>query len=1068
VGSLAGLGLQVMPAVGCLFLNEQEGRYEMRNLVLIITLILLWGCATQTTTHKPQTQRVKNLTPEEIYNNYTVNISLNQNKNLFNQLESELITKAKYDSLLSDLGRPGEKYFHVEQLICNTKSDSVYKEIIRAEYFINNDSLLNVVDIELSNLLKTDSTNASIYVLIGVSKSKLDDIHNSINYLQQAKSYTHPFDNSWLFMVLADIYADNNQPQKAIVEYEEGFEIDKNLLLDKWDNLFDLFVSIGDFEKAEDLFNEVEIISTNTNFRNTHWDELVDLYWEKDELSKAESICLAVRDTNNFISTTKELALIAIKKGNFKSAEEYLWDLSSVEIQAYPFQSKFNFVKYYLWDEHFSEVFNRLNDDINLLLENPSASFCFGYFLTAIEMNQWNDENMDESKIREGIAYLKKAKSKESKLNFVIGYLLQSLAENEEAIRYYQQDANNSEFYPYSQINLSVLTKSDDISKSLSYLLAAQKFFENNEEIIEEIGLYYYSYLNDFEKAVEWYTYLMKIEPNSYLESIWLADSYLQLDDIENAQLTISKTIDKIIIDSDSWLRNWYLGMAYETKGDINQKLEKWHQAKRDYENSIKYDPKEMDPRLALASVYYKLEDLTSAENTYLSVIDSVISKDEIDYNAYNDALRSLNFHYIIFAPDPKKHAKLFEKAINYFPESNWCYRMLGIAYKNQGNYYKATINLDKAIQLDPANRYNYYNLAETYSEEGTYDKAIENYKYTIREIEKENYKIDKNREYEEYQSNLKSIGEYHSKIAELYEVKEDYDLAILEYQRAISVTPDTTGIIYKFDLAGVYFKNKDFDDAIKNWQLVFDVENNFNALFNIGLSYLNIGDPENLKISKITFVELLDKIEGDPDFIDLKNKAENFIEIIDEELNKIEWPEIIEELSNSENGVSSEIAFLYNFIDDYTNINNLFIEANNETTPEKEYLQYSKEWIITGYNVSPKIYQSESLCDRFKAKLSGLKLDNNKILEIKSLWISATETRKEGVKLYSEGYYVKKKEYTGQWERGSAKIKVANQYFADGLVILENLMKENISDFNGNKRGLDFIQGQIDYYSDK
>jgi len=1068
VGSLAGLGLQVMPAVGCLFLNEQEGRYEMRNLVLIITLILLWGCATQTTTHKPQTQRVKNLTPEEIYNNYTVNISLNQNKNLFNQLESELITKAKYDSLLSDLGRPGKKYFQVEQLICDTKSDSIYKEIIRAEYFINNDSLLSVVDIKLLNLLKTDSTNASLYVLMGINKHQQKDLSKSIYYLQQAKQHTQPFDNSWLYMVIADIYEDNNQPIMAIKEYEEAFEINNDLLLDKWDNLFDLFVSIGEYGKAEKLFNEVEIISNQTDFRNTHWDELVNLYWKKDELTEAESICMAVRDTSNFKSTTKELILISIKNGDFKSAEDYLWDLSSVEIQSYPFQAKFNFVDFYSWDEHYIEIYNQLKNDINQLSQNQSANFCFGYFLVAKEMNQWNEENKDVSKIREGLAYLKKAKSKESKLNFVIGYLLQSLAENEEAIRYYQQDANNSEFYPYSQINLSVLTKSDDISKSLSYLLAAQKFFENNEEIIEEIGLYYYSYLNDFEKAVEWYTYLMKIEPNSYLESIWLADSYLQLDDIENAQLTISKTIDKIIIDSDSWLRNWYLGMAYETKGDINQKLEKWHQAKRDYENSIKYDPKDMDPRLALADVYYKLEDLPNAEKLYQTVIDSVVSKENVDLDKYYSALRSLNFHYIIFAPDPKKHSILFENAIKIIPEDDWAFRMLGLAYKNQGNYYKATRNLKKAIEINPNSRYNYSELAETYELEGTTDKAIENYKYAIRSIEKENIKIDQENESEDYQSNLESIGGYHSKIADLYKQKEDYDLAILEYQRAISVTPDTTGIIYKFDLADAYFDSKDYNNAIKYWKLVYNKQENFGALFNIGLSYLNIGDPENLKISKITFVELLDKIEGDPDYIDLKNKAENFIEIIDEELNKIEWPEIIEELSNSENGVSSEIAFLYNFIDDYTNINNLFIEANNETTPEKEYLQYSKEWIITGYNVSPKIYQSESLCDRFKAKLSGLKLDNNKILEIKSLWISATETRKEGVKLYSEGYYVKKKEYTGQWERGSAKIKVANQYFADGLVILENLMKENISDFNGNKRGLDFIQGQIDYYSDK
>ena len=227
----------------------------------------------------------------------------------------------------------------------------------------------------------------------------------------------------------------------------------------------------------------------------------------------------------------------------------------------------------------------------------------------------------------------------------------------------------------------------------------------------------------------------------------------------------------------------------------------------------------------------------------------------------------------------------------------------------------------------------------------------------------------------------------------------------------------------------------------------------------------MNLGDPSNLKKSRSTFVELLGKIEGNPDYIDSKTRAENFINGIDEELNRIEWPEIIERLSSSENGVSSEIAKLYQLTSQYRDINNKWIQGNEETTPEKEYLEYSKEWIITGYKVSPKVFQSENLCDRFKAKLSSLTITNNRLKEVQSLWISSASSRKEGISIHSKGFYVKKKDYAGEYERGRAKIDVADEYYADGLKILQTLMEENIESFSSF--GLELLQEMIDYYSD-
>jgi len=81
-------------------------------------------------------------------------------------------------------------------------------------------------------------------------------------------------------------------------------------------------------------------------------------------------------------------------------------------------------------------------------------------------------------------------------------------------------------------------------------------------------------------------------------------------------------------------------------------------------------------------------------------------------------------------------------------------------------------------------------------------------------------------------------------------------------------------------------------------------------------------------------------------------------------------------------------------------------------------------------------------------------------------LWISSAESRKEGISEHSKGYYVKATDYGGEYERGRAKIDVADEYYSDGLKILKTLMEENIESFS--RFGIESLQGMVDYYSGK
>lgn len=79
------------------------------------------------------------------------------------------------------------------------------------------------------------------------------------------------------------------------------------------------------------------------------------------------------------------------------------------------------------------------------------------------------------------------------------------------------------------------------------------------------------------------------------------------------------------------------------------------------------------------------------------------------------------------------------------------------------------------------------------------------------------------------------------------------------------------------------------------------------------------------------------------------------------EYLDLIEFPDKIKKLTESNDTIVSDLAKLCLLMDDYVDINEKWLEGMNETEPKKKYLQFTKEWIITGYKVSRKVYVVES-----------------------------------------------------------------------------------------------------------
>ena len=1033
-----------------------------KSILFIIVLAFLFGCAT--TKFTEESAIIKNENEElKLYNSHPVNISLIENKRLLQSLNDSLITFETYDSLLIKLGRSISYNKFYENCICNTDNNNSYEEVVRAEYFYQSDSLLDIVELKMVKLIEKDSTYIMPYLFLGAIHYDNNECGKAIQYLNKAQKITCDYENSELNIFKAEIYSELGNEDMAIHEYENAFKQNNELIQYYWETLFDLYRMKKMYAKAEKLFYKIEELSDDQNFKINSIDLLISIYIDRNEYATIERILESLKDTTNSFKIEKELVKISILQDKYSEAKQKLLNLTSINLE-YGATPVLQIPVFDSLDTTYLKSLRRLETTIADNPQNPDANFCYGYLYSLSEISKSSWEDKDHDKLRRGLAFIKKSKIIESEICYIIGYIYLQLGNNSDAKKYFTKIGKTSDYYPYSLINQAFLLEGDNLQIILSYLIEAQKTLIYDSNLIKKIADLYYYQSRDFKNAIVWYQKVLENEPNNNIASIELSESYLAIEDTQNALSIINMTIDNLYIEEKSWSRNWELGLAFEVKGDIFLKIDEFDDAQKSYINSIKFNPNNMDTRLSLAKVYYELDEIEKAEKTYLAVIDSITIKESIDFyiNDYYTALSGLNWHYQIYEQNPIKRINLFEQAIKYLPSDDWCYRILGDSYSDQKKYYQAKQNFNKAIELNSNNYLNYSFFAYALRKEKKYEEAILNYNKAINVIQDKNLQADKEKDNSNYKSNLKTIGNFHSIIADIYRIMEEYELSILEYEKAISVTPDTTGILYKFDLACVFFDNKDYNNAIVNWKLVYKKNSDLFSLYNIGLSNLNIGEMNNLKNAKTYFAKVIDLGINNPEYEDLIVKSKEMRQIADTQINLIEWPTKIEDNIKSNNKTISSIAKIYQLTNDYRELNNMFLDGVEKTTPE-----YSESGgYIKAYNVSSKIFQSESLCDRFKSKITLIDTKNEKIIELKSIWSLASETRKDGIKLYSQGYYVKAKDYSGEFERGRAKIDVANQYYADGLKILKYLMQKNIEHFS--IYGIKTINDMIKYYEHK
>jgi len=161
-----------------------------------------------------------------------------------------------------------------------------------------------------------------------------------------------------------------------------------------------------------------------------------------------------------------------------------------------------------------------------------------------------------------------------------------------------------------------------------------------------------------------------------------------------------------------------------------------------------------------------------------------------------------------------------------------------------------------------------------------------------------------------------------------------------------------------------------------------------------------------------------------------------------------------------SKDSQGKEERIIYDVIQDFLEVDRLFLDGISKTKPVYKTLTYSKERIVTSYNVSSLIYRAQSKSERLKSTLNNID-SSHYTASINSIK-SASDLSNKAISLRLKGYFLKAKDYRGEWEQSDA-LRV------ESLSITTSTIKEFKHKFltlpNGECaiKTLDFINKDLD-----
>ena len=225
--------------------------------------------------------------------------------------------------------------------------------------------------------------------------------------------------------------------------------------------------------------------------------------------------------------------------------------------------------------------------------------------------------------------------------------------------------------------------------------------------------------------------------------------------------------------------------------------------------------PKEVEDAIKLryqGRIDDAISKIQSIEGGLLPEVEVILAKLYLDKGMYTEAI------------------KYYEKNCKSL-DTYECFNEYAISLMENQNYEEAIINFEKSISLNPSFANGFSNLAICYAKSKDYIKAEENHLKALEMMPNNpviriNYGIFllKLKKYQRAKDILYPVISENEAMyfAELYigiahYQKEEYNAALIHYNRAISISPEYPELYYHRAL--LYYKRGDYHGALKDLQ---------------------------------------------------------------------------------------------------------------------------------------------------------------------------------------------------------------------------------------------------------
>jgi len=215
--------------------------------------------------------------------------------------------------------------------------------------------------------------------------------------------------------------------------------------------------------------------------------------------------------------------------------------------------------------------------------------------------------------------------------------------------------------------------------------------------------------------------------------------------------------------------------------------------------------------------------------------------------------MRGVTYHDTYIYEDRFKAIDAFSNAIKLDPKSAHAYFARGLVYAKQAKFDRAIADLNKCLEIDPMYAEAYSCLGTMYSQKGQNDRAISQfnkaleidpglqlayYNRAVAYFRKGNYPKGLEDLERESDPNLYTV---YTTRGNTYAKNGEYDKAIVEYSRALRITPDPV-LIYDYR-GNAYINNRQYDKAIADYNKILKISpEDARAYNNRGVAYWHLG----------------------------------------------------------------------------------------------------------------------------------------------------------------------------------------------------------------------------------